>query len=119
MRATILTIAILLLAAAPAAAGEIVLEPGATFDGGVCWEADGTEGISSFDGQCVTPADYDILFSYEALAAAPSGIEGVSVAEAYGVTADAAPASERRLVFQGVDYGTFASYVTAAHQVAL
>ena len=76
------------------------LEDGATFDGGLCWEADGTEGLSSADGQCVTAADYDAMFSYENLSTVPSsrwGDEGKSIAEVDGVVDDGVVASERPL----------------------
>ena len=100
-------------------ADDIVLEPGATFDGGICWEADGTEGVSMLDGSCMTPADYDRLYSYDNLATTFDLYTGESIADLYGITPDAAPASVRPIVFMGVNYGTFATYVTNAHQVAL
>jgi len=117
----VLAIVIILVTIAnPAQADEIVLEEGAIFDGGICWEADGTEGIAALDGSCVTPADYDELFSYEALTAVEvHGPDSRSVAEVYGITADSPAASVRVRVFMGVSEPTFAEYVTNAHQVVL
>jgi hypothetical protein len=76
----------------------IDLEPGATFDGGVCWEANGTEGMSMPDGQCMTPADYDAIFSFENLDSIPSLTPGStqSLAAEAGLVDDG-PASERML----------------------
>lgn len=94
----------------------VELEDGATFDGGICWEADGTEGISTIDGQCMTPADYDETFSYEALAATPSHSDpSRSVADVYGIEPDGPRASERVRTFMGDELGTFTDYVVTAH----
>ena len=84
-------------------------EAGAVFfTDGSCVEADGTWGLAEASGQCVTPADYDIIFGYENLASVENAsTPGVSVADAYGITADEVRASDRRSVFMGVDYGTF------------
>jgi len=115
MRTIITTLLLLLMVAAPA--GALELEPGATFDGGICWEADGTEGLSAPDGQCITPADYDEMFSVENLSTVPLHADPtVTVADAYGVTGQA---SERPRIFMGVEYDSFAGVVTKAHQVAL
>ena len=87
-----------LITAAPASAVE--LEEGAVFyDNGRCVEADGTEGLSAGDGQCITPADYDELFSYENLAAieALNPHDGsTTVAEVYNIDPEL-PASLRLL----------------------
>ena len=93
------------------------LEEGATFDGGVCWEADGTEGFSHYDGECITPADYDAMFSFEALDAIPSVIfPDRSIAEVAGITPDP-PASERLLgVGLVAEPRTFIDYVRRAHR---
>lgn len=101
----------------------IVLEEGATFDDGICWEADGTEGISTFDGQCITPADYDVIFSYENLSSIPVGYqwdgteyEGMSVAEVYGIELVDDPASDRPIgVGVSADLRTFKERVVGAH----
>ena len=101
--------------ASPASA-TIATEPGATFDGGICWEADGTEGIAAIDGSCVTPADYDAIFSYQALAATPNhGPSGLTVAEAYSITPDSPKASERPRSFMGTAEPTFVEYVALLH----
>ena len=94
---------------------EIVLEDGATFDGGVCWESDGTAGIAMLDGSCVTPADYDELYSYETLEDTASRTQPtLSVAAEAGV--DPEPrASVRPRFFGGVEYPSYAVYVTDAH----
>lgn len=101
------------------ALGEVDLEPGATFDGGICWEADGTEGISAFDGQCVTPADYDAIFSYENLSqteSSRSGDEGKSIAEVYEMVPEDDPASDRPIgVGVSSDMRTFKERVVSAH----
>jgi hypothetical protein len=120
------------LTAAPAAA-DIELEAGATFDGGICWEADGTEGIATFDGQCLTPADYDAIYSFENLSQLPTaqtcwpgtgcavGDAGVeSIAESAGMTPADDPASERPLGDGLVDEPfTFVEAVERAHAAHL
>ncbi len=74
------------------------LEPGAVFyDNGTCIEADGTEGLSAADGECVTAADYDEMFSYENLSTIPSLTQpDMSIAEEVGLEPEPA-ASERPL----------------------
>lgn len=68
MRRLITAITIMASIALAVPVQAVELEPGATFlDGGRCVEADGTPGMSGVDGQCVTAADYDLLFSREAL----------------------------------------------------
>ena len=95
------------------------LEDGATFDGGICWEADGTQGIAMLDGSCMTPADYDTLFSYENLAATPNAYNPtVSIAETYQIDPEAPPASDRPIGTGLVEAGTertFKQVVQAAH----
>lgn len=114
MTAIIGILAAIVLTAAAVQAVE--LEEGATFEGGVCWEADGTEGVAALDGQCVTPADYDELYSYEALAATPlHGNTGQTVAEAYGITEDSPKASVRARSFMGSVEPTFVEYVAIVH----
>lgn len=99
------------LTAAPALADE----EGATFDGGICWEADGTEGLTRYDGECVTPADYDEIFSFENLSNEPSTVfDGRSVAEVYGLTPNVR-ASERPRLFEGDVEPTFAETVRILH----
>ena len=95
----------------------IDLEPGATFDGGICWEADGTEGIAMYDGQCMTPADYDAIYSFENLSNVPSISDpSVSIAEHYEMTPDVVTPSDRPLG-EGLvaEPFTFTEYVQAAH----
>ncbi len=112
------TITLVLLAlAAPVQAIDhtqpVVIEEGATFlDGGVCVEADGTTGLSQADGQCVTPSDYDIMFSYDVLSQTPTfdPFDGdQTVAEQYDIQPDVA--SERPRNFMGVEYPSFATVV--------
>ena len=81
--------------ATPAAASE----PGATFyEDGSCNEADGTRGLSQPDGDCLTIADYDALFSFENLSTVPSAIDpSVSIAAEAGLVNDDVPASQREL----------------------
>lgn len=114
---TVVMVGVLLMPAA-ALADEIQLEAGATFDGGICWEADGTEGLAAFDGQCVTPADYAEIYSFENLDAHPSqGDPSVSIAEAAGITADSPPADERLLGVGLVEEPqTFRQIVVGAHR---
>ncbi len=76
---------------------EVPLEEGATFDGGRCWEADGTEGLAMPDGECRTPADFDIMFGYDNLSTVESQTQpGRSVADVYNIKPEPA-ASERPL----------------------
>jgi hypothetical protein len=91
MRTAITTIVIILLLAAPAAATEDISTPCAD-------EITGEPGLQMATGECITPAEYDIIFGYENLAATPSyTVEGKSVAEVYGITPDDGPASQRPL----------------------
>ena len=104
--------AALVLAALLAFGGSVAIEEGATFNGdGSCVEADGTVGVSTLWGECVTPADYDATFSADELAQVESQASpGRSVADVYGVVADDVP-SERVL---GSGFGatfTFDEYV--------
>ena len=93
----------------------IATEPGATFDGPTCWEADGTEGMSTYYGQCVTPADYDALFSYANLSTIPSAHDpSTSIAEEAGLVDDG-PASERILGVGVAVPFTFAGDVHSLH----
>lgn len=134
MRKTVIILVFALMwvaISATAAFGEIELEEGATFDGGICWEADGTEGISTFDGQCLTPADYDAIYSYENLSSIPAvedcwpgtpcdvDTEGVrSIAEVYDIQPDDDPASDRPIGTGLVEPGeerTFKQRVARAH----
>jgi len=113
MRRFLTTIAIAGILSAPIAASAIELEDGATFyDNGTCQEADGTFGLSEASGQCITPADYDIIFGYDNLSTVENlSTPGVSVAEAYGITQDSPKASDRARIFMGVDYGSFTETV--------
>lgn len=87
------------IAQAPEMSGVPEPEAGtAYFEDGTCVEADGTAGLVGGDGQCITPADYDILFGYDNLAATRLQTdESQSVAEAYNITPDGPSASERLL----------------------
>ena len=107
-----------LLAALMVPSAALAAEEGATFDGGICQEADGTAGFATPDGECITPADYAEMFSYEALAATSSlAVEG-SVADAYGITAESAPADERQLGEGLVETTrTFGELVLIAHGI--
>ena len=73
MRTLFTAITMVMLLAAPAAA----TEEGAIFneEDGTCVEAGGAPGLSTFDGQCVTEADYDIIFGYENLASVSSLVD--------------------------------------------
>lgn len=102
---TLLTAAILVaLMATPVIADTVLLEEGVTFyDDGTCIEADGTPGLSSADGSCVTAADYDEMFSYENLSTIPSQNDSTkSVAEVYDINLEV-PASLRLLGIGLVD----------------
>ena len=99
MRKTIATLALAVAAVIPAtaASADVVYEEGATFDGGVCVEADGTPGVAMPDGQCLTAADYDALFSFENLSETPSAIDGdVSIAAEAGLVDDGTAPSDRK-----------------------
>lgn len=108
-----LTVAAVLLVAVPAAASELELEEGATFlEDGTCYEADGTYGLSSFDGQCVTPADYDLIFGFTNLHSIEHPLHpGRSIADVHGITADDPPASLRVRSFMGDELETFSAVV--------
>ena len=100
----VLAIVLLIVGATAESWATVELEEGATFfDDFTCVEADGTLGISTADGQCLTPADYDKIFSFENLSqieivtSPDTEIAGQSIAEVYGITADDDPASERPL----------------------
>ena len=101
-------------------------EEGVTWDdeNGVCWEADGTEGIPVLDGGCMTPADYDAVYNIEVLAETPS-IQNpdVSIAELYELdTSDPTPASDKPIGEGLVEPGTertFKERVADAHMAAL
>ena len=84
------------LIAAPVHA--IEMEEGATFNGGRCVEADGTPGLSSGTGECVTAADYDEAFSFENLSQTQTLTPGseMSIAEEAGLV-DSGVASDRQL----------------------
>ena len=94
-----------------------VYEEGATFDGGICWEADGTEGISTAWGDCMTAADYDELYSYENLAVTPNAYDpSISIADTYELVPDEVPASTRELGAGLVaETFTFVGHIQAAH----
>jgi hypothetical protein len=91
-----LVLAIALQVAAP-------LEPGATdLDGGTtgeqaCQEADGTIGVWTMDGSCVTPADYAELFSLQALTEA--GVVSEVTNDEGTVTATLAHSTAHRQTF--------------------
>ena len=61
-------------------------------------EVTGEPGLLMLTGECITPAEYDIIFSVEALAQVPHPhYPGQSVAEVAGLIGDPTPASERLL----------------------
>jgi hypothetical protein len=70
---TLITAAIMVaLLATPA----IALEEGVTAHGdGTCTEADGSKGLTQGDGECITAADYDVMFGIENLSTIPSLID--------------------------------------------
>ena len=92
MKLVIIAAIMVALLATPA----VALEDGVTFhDGGTCTEADGTQGLSQADGECITPADYDILFGFENLSTVPLLYDpSVTVAAQYDIGPEA-PASTR------------------------
>jgi len=91
-------------------------EPGVTYDGGICWEADGTEGVTVVDGRCVTPADYDVMFSFKNLSTIPSIINPeISIAAEAGLVDDGESASQRTLGEGVTKPFTFVEYVTKLH----
>ncbi len=93
------TITIIIVFTAATIVQAQAVEPGATFNGdGTCMQ-DGEPGLSMADGQCVTAADYDAMFSYEALTQVESLIPaytGRSVADVYLID-PVIPASLRML----------------------
>jgi len=98
------------------------LEEGATFNGGICWEADGTQGLAVPDGQCITPADYDIMFGYDNLSTVPTQypFDGdTSVAEAAGIIRDSIPASIKPRSFMGESLPSFAEVILKAFSSAM
>ena len=61
-------------------------------------EVTGEAGLRNATGECITPAEYDALFSFENLSTIPSIIDPtVSIAEEAGLVDDGVPASERIL----------------------
>lgn len=96
-----------------AKAAEIELEEGATFfENGTCQEADGTAGLASFDGSCVTPEDYDELYSYENLSQIPSAVNpSLSIAEVGGIVDDGVAPSQRPRHFGGQELESFSEVV--------
>lgn len=89
----------------PAAAfATVELEEGAIFfEDNSCKEADGTPGVSSGDGQCVTIEDYDYLHSYEYLDSVPSIINpDVSIAEEAGLDPNDDTLPSERILGDGV-----------------
>ena len=90
------------LTATPALAEGPPLEEGATFfENNTCVEADGATGFAAGDGQCITTADYDEMYSVENLSTVPSSTSktGQSIAEEAGLVAadDGGAASDRQL----------------------
>lgn len=98
------SVALLWVFVDPAEAGEPTwIDPADT----VCVE-DGQPGMIVVDGSCLTAAEYDVIFSYEALDLIPSGvIDGVSVADIYGLDPNGPRASERPRSFMGEQLPTF------------
>jgi len=112
----------------------VELEPDVTWDhdNHICWEASGEQGIITFDGQCMTPTDYDTIYSFESLSQIPTvqacwpgtscGPDAETIAEAYGMVDDGVAASDRPLGVGLVEPGTettFREKVSAAHAVHL
>lgn len=91
-------------------------DDGSTFgDGGVCWDADGVEGLSTAWGECVTPNVYDERFSIDNLATIEDPTQpGRTIAETSGLT-DTTPPSDRDRRFAGVELLTFRQAITYAH----
>ena len=117
MKRLLVTIAMIASIAVTAPAFAIELEPGATFNGGTCIEADGTPGLSQMDGQCITAADYDILFSYENLSTVETfdPFDGdTTVAERYNIE-PGSQASERPRSFMGQELPSFAGDIKVTH----
>ena len=117
---TLTAVALTVTMFATPALADIAFEDGATFhDNGSCHEHDGTAGIGTADGQCMTPADYDEIFSIENLNSVETlnPFDGdTSVAEAAGLTDDG-PASVRELGAGLVDVPfTFVEHVAALHE---
>ena len=96
----------------------ITFEEGATFtDDGGCFEADGTFGISTAWGECVTPADYAERFSFEALSEVDSATGAGSVAEVYNLE-PSTPANERLIGVGIIDNPfTFDEYVMVVNGI--
>jgi hypothetical protein len=92
-------VTVLALVASPVAASGPTLEEGATFfDNNTCVEADGATGFAGGDGQCVTAADYDVLYGFENLSVQPDTTNPEqSIAETYGLVDDGVSASDRKL----------------------
>lgn len=97
-----------------ATADAVELEPGATFhNDGSCTDADGSPGLSTAWGECVTTADYDARFSVDNLDTVASVIDSStqSIAAEAGLVDTGTPASERPRELAGVTYPTFADVV--------
>ena len=61
-------------------------------------EVTGEAGLLRYDGECVTPAEYDAIFSFENLDSIQSLTDPTqSIAAEAGIVDDDAPASERPL----------------------
>jgi hypothetical protein len=118
MRA-LLTAAILVALFATPATASIELEAGATFyDNGTCVEQNGAPGFGMPDGECITVADYDEMFSYENLSSIPSLTNpSLSIAEEAELEPDVS-ASERLLGIGLVDE-PFTFFVTVDGQVMM
>lgn len=122
LRTIAATAALVLTFAATPALADMEWEAGAEFDevNHVCTQ-DGVAGVTTPDRQCMTPADYDEIFSYKNLSEIPIGdewngtsLEGLSIAEAYDIqppAVDPTPPSKRTLGEGVAEPFTFTSWV--------
>jgi len=79
-------------------------------------EVTGDAGLMQGDGDCVTPAEYDVLFGYANLSTVESQTNpGMSVAAVYRIVDDVA--SDRVTVFMGVTYPSFRETVSGVRAV--
>ncbi len=112
---TLATLAVLLLVLLAQAANATDHGP-VDLTGQCADEVTGEPGLQMLTGECITPAEYDIIFSVEALTLVESHTHpGQSVAEVAGLLEDTTPASDRLLgvglVDQPVSFRTLV-YIT-------
>lgn len=83
--------------AALAAVATLAIAPAAQATGTCADEITGEPGLQNGTGECITPAEYDALFSFENLSTIPSVTDpSKSIAEEAGLVADDVP-SDRQL----------------------